>query len=60
MASFERTIEEWSRMRVQSSAPVNYESPELRQRRLYLEAKEREKKAREELELKLETVEFEE
>jgi hypothetical protein len=38
--------------------PANYEPPEIRQMRLYLEAKEREEKALEELDLRLETVEF--
>ncbi|NQW44881.1 MAG: hypothetical protein HQ462_05685, partial [Deltaproteobacteria bacterium] len=36
----------------------NYEAPETRQMRLYLEAKEREQKVREELESRLQTVDF--
>ena len=39
-------------------AAVNYEPPDVRQRRLYVEAKERERKAREELNVRLESVEF--
>ena len=39
---------------------VNYEPPETRQMRLYLEAKEREQKTREELECRLQVVEFDE
>ena len=39
---------------------ANYEPPGIRQMRLYLETKEREQKARKELELKFEAVEFEE
>jgi hypothetical protein len=38
----------------------NYEAPEVRQRRLYLEAKEKQAKARRELEDKIEALEFEE
>jgi predicted transcriptional regulator len=38
----------------------NYEAPEVRQRRLYLEAKEKQAKARRELEDKIELLEFEE
>lgn len=40
--------------------PGNYEPPEIRQMRLYMEAKEREQKVRLELENRLEAVEFEE
>jgi len=40
--------------------PVNYESPEDRQQRLYLEAKEQQRKLRLDRESRLETVEFEE
>lgn len=40
--------------------PANYEPPEVRQMRIYLEAKERERKTREELESRLEIVEFDE
>jgi len=39
---------------------ANFEPPEIRQMRLYLEAKEREQKIREDLESRLETVEFDE
>lgn len=42
------------------AAPANYENPEDRQRRLYLEAKEQQRKRRQEMEARLETVEFEE
>ena len=38
--------------------PANYEAPDVRQLRLYLEAKEREQKMREELETRLEIAEF--
>jgi hypothetical protein len=38
----------------------NYEAPEVRQRRLYLEAKEKQAKARREIEDKIEALEFEE
>ena len=37
---------------------ANYEPPEVRQMRLYLDAKDRERKVREELESRLETAEF--
>ena len=37
---------------------ANYEAPEIRQMRLYLEAKEREQKIREELEFRLQTLDF--
>lgn len=40
------------------AAPSNYESPEVRQQRLYVETKERERKALEELDARLEVVEF--
>jgi hypothetical protein len=40
--------------------PENFEAPEVRQRRLYLEAKEKAAKTRRELEEKLEALEFEE
>lgn len=40
--------------------PSNYESPEVRQMRLYLEAKEREQKIRIDLESRLESVAFDE
>lgn len=40
--------------------PANYESPEDRQQRLYLEAKEKQRKHKHEMEGRLETVEFEE
>ena len=40
------------------TAPGNYEPPDVRQRRLYVEAKERERKVREELDARLEAVEF--
>jgi len=40
--------------------PANYEEPEDRHRRLYLEAKEQQRKRRQEVETRLETVEFEE
>lgn len=40
--------------------PANYEDPESRQKRLYLEAKEQQQKKRLELEQRLEAVEFEE
>ena len=40
--------------------PANYEPPKTRQMRLYLEAKEREQKKREDFEVRLESVEFEE
>ena len=40
--------------------PANYESPEERQQRLYLEAKEQQYRRRQEREARLETVEFEE
>lgn len=40
--------------------PANYESPQIRQKRLYLEAKEREIKQLADLESRLEAVEFEE
>ncbi len=40
--------------------PANYEDPQSRQRRLYLEAKEEQRKKRLELEERLEAVEFEE
>jgi predicted transcriptional regulator len=40
--------------------PENFEPPEIRQRRLYLEAKEKAAKARRELEEKIEALEFEE
>jgi predicted transcriptional regulator len=40
--------------------PENFEPPEVRQRRLYLEAKQKAAKARRELEEKLEALEFEE
>jgi len=40
--------------------PANYEDPESRQKRLYLEAKEQQRKKRLELEERLEAVEFEE
>jgi hypothetical protein len=40
--------------------PANYESPEDRQQRIYLEAKEQQRKLRQERESRLETVEFEE
>jgi hypothetical protein len=40
--------------------PANYEAPEDRQRRLYLEAKEQQLKRRQEIEARLETVKFEE
>jgi osmotically-inducible protein OsmY len=42
------------------SPPANYESPEDRQQRIYLEAKEQQRKLRQEREARLETVEFEE
>ena len=38
--------------------PANYESPELRQMRVYLEAKMRNQQARAEMEAKIEAVEF--
>lgn len=41
-------------------APANYEAPEDRQRRLYLEAKEKHRKNRQELEERHEAIEFEE
>lgn len=40
--------------------PTNYEAPEIRQRRLYLESKEQQRKKCQELEERLEAVEFEE
>jgi hypothetical protein len=40
--------------------PANYESPELRQQRLYLEAKEQQRKRQQEIESRLESIEFEE
>jgi hypothetical protein len=40
--------------------PSNYEPPEVRQMRLYLEAKERDQKIRVDLESRLETIEFDE
>jgi predicted transcriptional regulator len=40
--------------------PANYESPEARQLRLYLEVKEQQQKRQHEIEARLETVEFEE
>lgn len=40
--------------------PSNYEAPDVRQMRLYLEAKERDQKLREELESRLESVAFDE
>ena len=40
------------------AAPANYESPEVRQRRLYLEAKEQQHKKRQELDEREEAVEF--
>jgi hypothetical protein len=42
------------------AAPSNYESPDVRQKRLYLESKEQQRKKRQELNDRLETVEFEE
>ena len=39
---------------------ANYEPPRIRQRRLYLEAKERERKTSEELESRIEAIEFDE
>lgn len=41
------------------SPPVNYESPEDRQQRLYLEAKQKQHQKRKETEEKIETLEFE-
>ncbi len=40
--------------------PINYENPEDQQQRLYLEAKEQQRKRRQEIEARLETEEFEE
>jgi len=40
--------------------PANYEAPEIQQRRLYIEAKEQQRKKRLELEERLEALEFEE
>jgi hypothetical protein len=42
------------------SSPANYESPEDRQQRLYLEAKEKQRQKRKETEEKIEVLEFEE
>jgi hypothetical protein len=41
------------------AAPANYESPQDRQRRLYLEAKEKQRRRGQDLEARLEAVEFE-
>jgi len=41
------------------AAPANFESPEIRQRRLYLEAKEQQQKKLLEIESRLQAVEFE-
>jgi hypothetical protein len=42
------------------AAPSNYESPDVRQKRLYLESKEQQRKKCQDLAERLETIEFEE